>query len=51
MPTKSMFYGIVIRMRYDIVIRMCYDDNNQPHFHAFFGEYEVIFNFWNYFME
>lgn len=32
MPTKSMFYSIVIRMRYDIVIKICYDDNNQPHF-------------------
>lgn len=37
MPTISMFYGIVIRMYYD--------DHNPPHFHAFFGEYEAIFNF------
>ena len=37
MPTISMFYGIVIRMYYD--------DHNLPHFHAFFGEYEAIFNF------
>ena len=37
MPTISMFYCIVIRMYYDA--------HNPPHFHAFFGEYEAIFNF------
>lgn len=37
MPTISMFYGIVIRMYYD--------DHNLPHFHAFYGDYKVIFNF------
>ena len=37
MPTISMFYGVIIRMYYD--------DNNPPHFHAFFGDYKAIFNF------
>lgn len=37
MSTISMFYGIVIRMYYD--------DHKPPHFYAFFGEYEAIFNF------
>ena len=37
MPTISMFYGIIIRMYYD--------DHNQPHFHAFYGDYKAIFNF------
>ena len=37
MPTVSMFYGILIRMYYD--------DHNPPHFHAFYNEYEAMFDF------
>ena len=39
MPSISMFYGIIIRMYYK--------DNKQhklPHIHAFFGEYEGVFD-------
>lgn len=38
MPTISMFYGIIIRM---------YNTNgyNPPHFHAFYGEEEAVFDF------
>ena len=37
MPTISMFYGIIIRM---------YNrgEHNPPHFHAYFGEENAIFN-------
>jgi hypothetical protein len=34
MPEISRFYGIIIRM--------FFDDHNPPHFHAFYGEYEVL---------
>ncbi|MGZ5056948.1 MAG: DUF4160 domain-containing protein [Methylobacter sp.] len=34
MPTISMFYGIVIKM--------FFDDHAPPHFHAEYGEYELI---------
>jgi len=34
MPEVSRFYGIVIRV--------FYDDHNPPHFHAEYGEYEVL---------
>jgi hypothetical protein len=34
MPTISRFYGIVIRM--------FYDDHAPPHFHAVYGEHELI---------
>jgi hypothetical protein len=36
MPEISRFYGIVIKM--------FFDDHNPPHFHAFYGEYEVLVN-------
>ena len=34
MPEISRFYGIVIRM--------FFDDHNPPHFHAIYGDYEVL---------
>jgi hypothetical protein len=34
MPTISRFYGIIIRM--------FYDDHMPPHFHAAYGEYELV---------
>jgi hypothetical protein len=34
MPEVSRFYGIVIRI--------FYDDHNPPHFHAEYGEHEVL---------
>jgi hypothetical protein len=34
MPEISRFYGIVIKM--------FFDDHNPPHFHAFYGEYQVL---------
>ena len=34
MPEISRFYGIVIKM--------LFDDHNPPHFHALYGEYEVL---------
>jgi len=36
MPEISRFYGIVIKM--------FFDDHNPPHFHALYGEYEVLIN-------
>jgi hypothetical protein len=36
MPTISMFYGIIIQM--------FWDDHAPPHFHALYGEYEVLIN-------
>jgi hypothetical protein len=36
MPEVSRFYGIVIRI--------FYDDHNPPHFHAEYGEHEVLVN-------
>ena len=37
MPTISMFYGIIVEIRYD--------DHNPPHIHAEYGEYEASFDF------
>ena len=34
MPTISSFFGILNRMYYD--------DHNPPHFHAYYGDHEVI---------
>ena len=34
MPEICRFYGIVIRM--------FFDDHNPPHFHAIYGEHEVV---------
>lgn len=36
MPEVSRFYGIVIKI--------FYDDHNPPHFHAEYGEYEMLVN-------
>lgn len=36
MPEVSRFYGIVIKI--------FYDDHNPPHFHAEYGEYEMLIN-------
>jgi len=36
MPEVSRFYGIVIKV--------FYDDHNPPHFHAEYGEHEVLVN-------
>jgi len=36
MPEISRFYGLVIKI--------FYDDHNPPHFHAEYGEYEVLIN-------
>jgi hypothetical protein len=36
MPEIARFYGIVIRI--------FYDDHNPPHFHAEYGEHEVLVN-------
>jgi len=36
MPEVSRFYGIIIRI--------FYDDHNPPHFHADYGEHEVLLN-------
>ena len=38
MPTISMFYGILIRMNWKDS-----GQHNQPHFHAFYGDYEGSF--------
>lgn len=37
MPILSMFYGIIIRMYYE--------DHQPPHFHAYYGDYEAVFDF------
>ncbi|RKZ72583.1 MAG: DUF4160 domain-containing protein [Candidatus Parabeggiatoa sp. nov. 1] len=34
MPTISKFYGIIVRM--------FYKDHAPPHFHAIYGEYELL---------
>jgi hypothetical protein len=34
MPTISEFYGIIIRM--------FFTDHNPPHFHAIYGEFELV---------
>ncbi|WP_333877309.1 DUF4160 domain-containing protein [Methylobacter sp.] len=34
MPTISIFYGIIIKM--------FFDDHTPPHFHAEYGEYELV---------
>ncbi len=36
MPTISMFYGVLIQM--------FWQDHAPPHFHALYGEYEVLIN-------
>ena len=36
MPTISAFYGIIIQM--------FWNDHAPPHFHALYGEYEVMIN-------
>lgn len=36
MPEVSRFYGIVIKI--------FYDDHNPPHFHAEYGEHEMLVN-------
>jgi hypothetical protein len=36
MPEISRFYGLVIKI--------FFDDHNPPHFHAEYGEYEVLIN-------
>ena len=36
MPEVSRFYGIVVKI--------FYDDHNTPHFHAEYGEHEVLIN-------
>lgn len=36
MPTISMFYGIMIQM--------FWGDHAPPHFHAVYGDYEIIIN-------
>lgn len=36
MPTISAFYGIIIQM--------FWSDHAPPHFHALYGEYEVLVN-------
>ncbi len=36
MPEVSRFYGIVVRI--------FYDDHNPSHFHAEYGEHEVLVN-------
>lgn len=38
MPTLSMFLGILIKMNWKDV-----GQHNQPHFHAFYGDYEASF--------
>ena len=40
MPTLSLFYGILIKMYWNDT-----GQHNSPHFHAFYGEYEAVFNF------
>ncbi|MBB4267534.1 DUF4160 domain-containing protein [Roseospira visakhapatnamensis] len=39
MPTISTFYGIIIRM--------FWDDHAPPHFHATYGEHEVLVSLQN----
>lgn len=36
MPTLSLFYGILIRMYWR--------DHNPPHFHAYYGDDEILIN-------
>ena len=36
MPTLSLFYGILVRMYWR--------DHNPPHFHAYYGEDEILIN-------
>ena len=40
MPTISIFYGIIIKM--------LFDDRNPPHFHAEYGEYELVHSLLNH---
>ncbi len=36
MPEVSRFYGIIIKMYFN--------DHSPPHFHAFYGDHEVLIN-------
>lgn len=38
MPTISMFFGIIIRMYNN-------GEHNPPHFHAYYQDYEAMFDF------
>ena len=40
MPVLSMFYGIIIRMYW-----RDNDRRKKPHFHAYYGEREAVFDF------
>ena len=40
MPEISRFYGIVIRM--------FFEDHNPPHFHAYYGEHEVLIDLYSF---
>ena len=40
MPTISMFFGILIKMNWKDA-----GQHNSPHFHAFYGECEAVFDF------
>ena len=39
MPTISMFFGIVIKMNWRDI-----GQHNLPHFHAYYGDHEAVFN-------
>jgi len=39
MPTLSMFFGILIKMNW-----MDSGQHNQPHFHAYYGDYEASYS-------
>ena len=39
MPTISMFLGILIKMNWKDT-----GQHKAPHFHAYYGEYEAVFN-------
>ena len=39
MPTISLFYGILIKMNWKDTGQL-----NAPHFHAFYGEHEAVFD-------
>ena len=39
MPTISMFFGILIKMNWRDI-----GQHNLPHFHAYYGDHEAVFN-------
>ena len=39
MPTLAMFYGILIKMNWRDIGK-----HKKPHFHAYYGEYEAVFD-------